>query len=151
MLRQIEWWLQNRPTTKNGVFPVTNLFCSKFWFSLRASYKELLCCTYNPNAHICTFCKRWSFIWRCFFPMSILKPYFMLLKFLAIYFLLKVWEILRLFTLKLILSRWKSLRHIVFEVNLFIFFFHWIYLKDTMYDWTVVILNNQWGNEPAFS
>ena len=29
--------------------------------------------TNDPNAHIRTFCKRWSFIWRCFFPMSILK------------------------------------------------------------------------------
>ena len=27
----------------------------------------------QPNAHICTFCKRWSFIWCCFFPGSILK------------------------------------------------------------------------------
>ena len=73
ILRQIEWWLQNGPITKNGVFPVTNLFFSKCWFSLRTSYKELICCTDKPNAHICTFCKRWSFIWRCFFPVSILK------------------------------------------------------------------------------
>ena len=29
----------------------------------------------NPNAHIPTFCKRWSFIWRCFFPASILKKH----------------------------------------------------------------------------
>ena len=28
---------------------------------------------HNPNSHICTFCKRWSFIWRCFSPVSILK------------------------------------------------------------------------------
>ena len=64
MLRQIEWWLQNGPITKNGVLPVTTLFFWKFCFSLRTSYKELICCTNNPNAHICTFCKRWSFIWR---------------------------------------------------------------------------------------
>ena len=32
-----------------------------------------LACTNNLNAHICTFCKRWSFIWRCFFPMSVLN------------------------------------------------------------------------------
>ena len=50
---------------------VTTLFCWKFCISLRTSYKELICCTSNPNAHICTFCKRWSFIRRCF--VSILK------------------------------------------------------------------------------
>ena len=33
----------------------------------------MICCTNNPNTHICTFCKRWSFIWRSFFPVSILK------------------------------------------------------------------------------
>ena len=37
------------------------------------SYKELIWCTNNLNAHIRTFCKRWSFIWRCFFPVSILR------------------------------------------------------------------------------
>ena len=47
----------------------------KFCFSLRTCYKELICCTSNPNAHICTFCKRWSFIWRCFFPVSILNSF----------------------------------------------------------------------------
>ena len=45
----------------------------RFCFSLRTSYKELIWCTNNANAHICSFWKRWSFIWRCFFPMSILK------------------------------------------------------------------------------
>ena len=45
----------------------------KICFSLRTSYKQLICCTNNPNAHNCTFCKRWSFIWRCLFPASILK------------------------------------------------------------------------------
>ena len=30
-------------------------------------------CTDNPNTHIRTFCRRWSFIRRCFFPASILK------------------------------------------------------------------------------
>ena len=73
MLRQIKWWLQNAPITKNGVLPVTTLFFWKICFSLRTSYKELICCTSNPNAHICTFCKRWSFIMRCFFYLSILN------------------------------------------------------------------------------
>ena len=73
MLRQIKWWLQNGPITKNGVLPVTTLFFWKFCFSLRTSYKELICCTNNPNTHICAFCKRWSFIWRSFFPVNILN------------------------------------------------------------------------------
>ena len=38
------------------------LFFCKFCFSLTTSYKELICCTNNPNVHICTFCKRWRFI-----------------------------------------------------------------------------------------
>ena len=44
-----------------------------FWklcFSWRSSYKYLIWCTNDPNAHVRTFCKRWSFIWRCFFPVS---------------------------------------------------------------------------------
>ena len=73
ILRQIKWWLQNVPVTKNGVLPVTTLFFWKFCFSLRSSIKELICCTSNPNAHSCSFRKHWSFIWPCFFPVSILK------------------------------------------------------------------------------
>ena len=34
MLRQIERWLQNRPTKKNGVLPVTTLLFKNFCFSL---------------------------------------------------------------------------------------------------------------------
>ena len=64
---------KNGPIRKKEVLPVTTLFFWKFCFSLRTSYKELICCTNNPNAHICTFCKRWRFIWGCFFPVSILK------------------------------------------------------------------------------
>ena len=44
MLRQIGWWVQHGPNTKNGVLPVTNIF----------------------------FGKRLSFIWQCFFPVIIL-------------------------------------------------------------------------------
>ena len=65
MSRQIKWWLQNGPIKKNGVLPITNLFFENF-VSVRTSFKELICCTNNPNTHICTFCKRWSFIWRAF-------------------------------------------------------------------------------------
>ena len=67
------WCVQNRPITKNGVLPVTTVFFWKFYFSLRTSYKELTWYTNNPNAHVSTFCKHWSFIWWCFFPVSILK------------------------------------------------------------------------------
>ena len=77
ILRQTEWWLQNGPITKNGVLPVTTLFSWKFCVSLRTSYKELICRNNNPNAHICTFYKRWSFMWRSFFPVSILKDIMM--------------------------------------------------------------------------
>ena len=55
------------------VLPVAALFFWKFYFSFKTTYKELIWCTNNPNAHIRTFCKCWSFIWRCFFPSSILK------------------------------------------------------------------------------
>ena len=48
----------------------------KICFSLRTSYKELICCTNNTNAHICTYCECWSFIWQSFFPVSILKQTF---------------------------------------------------------------------------
>ena len=64
MLKHTEWWVQNGPIIKSGVLPVTTLFFRKFCFSLRKSYKELTWYTNNPNAHIHTFCKRWSFIWR---------------------------------------------------------------------------------------
>ena len=60
---------------KERVLSVTTLFFWKFCFSLRSPYKELICCTNNPNAYICTFCKRWSFIWWCFFHVSILKHF----------------------------------------------------------------------------
>ena len=73
MLRQIECSVQNRPVTKNGVLPVTTLFFRKHCFRLRASYKELIWCNNDPNVHIPISCKRWSFIWGCFFSVSILK------------------------------------------------------------------------------
>ena len=42
-------------------------------FSIRTSYKELIWWTNYPNIRIHTFCKCWSFTWRCFFPVSILR------------------------------------------------------------------------------
>ena len=35
--RQIQWWVQDQPITKNGVLPVTNLFFQKFCFSFQTS------------------------------------------------------------------------------------------------------------------
>ena len=78
ILRHIEWRVQNRLITKNGVLPVTTLVFWKFCFSLRTFYKELIWCTNDPNAHIHTFCNHWSFIWRRFFPVSILNSQLLL-------------------------------------------------------------------------
>ena len=64
MLRQIKWWVQNGSITMNEVLSVTTLIFWKFCFSLRTSYKELIWCTNDPNAYICTFCKHLNFIWR---------------------------------------------------------------------------------------
>ena len=46
-----------------------------FCFSIRTFYKELIWSTNYPNVHIHTSQKCWSFIWGCFFPVSILKTY----------------------------------------------------------------------------
>ena len=62
----MEWWVQNGPITRNGVLTVTTSFFWKFCFSLRTPYKELIWCTNDLNAHIPTFCRRWSFIRQCF-------------------------------------------------------------------------------------
>ena len=70
-LRQIEWGIQNGLITKNGALPVTTLFFQKLCFSLRTSYKKLIWCT--NYVHIHTFWKGRSFIWGCFYPVSILK------------------------------------------------------------------------------
>ena len=56
----------------NFILPIT-LFFWKFCFSLRASCKELIWCTNNPNDHIPIFSKCWSFIWWCSFPVTICK------------------------------------------------------------------------------
>ena len=81
MLRQIEWWLQNGPITKNWVLPATNVFFWKLCFSFRTSCKELIWCTNNPISHICTFCKHWSFIWPCFFLWISLSQFLFLTSF----------------------------------------------------------------------
>ena len=75
-MRSIKWTYH-----KDWSFPSTLFFC-RFCFSLRISYKELIWCTNYPNVHIHIFCKRWSFISGCFFPVSILKI---------------IWDVLRCF------------------------------------------------------
>ena len=75
MLRWIEWGVQNGPMTKNVVLPVSAIFFWKFCFSTITCYKELIWTTNYPEVHIHTCWKRWSFIWECFFHVSILKTY----------------------------------------------------------------------------
>ena len=61
---------------KEQSFTSSYFIILKFCFSLRTSYKELIRCTNDPNAHNRSFCRRWSFIWRYFFPVSILSGCF---------------------------------------------------------------------------
>ena len=71
MLRQIvgaKWTYQKERSFANNYFIFWRV-CS----SLITSYRELIWCINEPHAHIRTFYKLWSFIWRCFFPVSILK------------------------------------------------------------------------------
>ena len=74
-LRQIEWWVQHGPVTMNGVLSATTLLF-KLCFGLRTSYKEFIWCTNDLNAHYSTFYERWSFLWLCFFTLSILISVF---------------------------------------------------------------------------
>ena len=72
MLRQIEWWLQNEPITKNSFASNCFIFL-KILFQFKNLLEDLIWFTNNPNTHIRTFCKHWSFIWWYFFPVSILN------------------------------------------------------------------------------
>ena len=56
--------------SKNGVLPVIALLFWNLSLSLKASYKELIWCTIDPNVYIPLFCNCWSFIWQSFFPVS---------------------------------------------------------------------------------
>ena len=56
MLRQIEWRVQNKRSTKNGVLRLTVFFFfRKFCCSWTISHKELISCTKHPNVHIHTY------------------------------------------------------------------------------------------------
>ena len=72
ILGQIEWRVQHGPITKNGVLPVTTLFFWKFCFSLKSLlYRFDL--SYQPPKFSYSYYNRWSLIWGCFFPVSILN------------------------------------------------------------------------------
>ena len=73
MLRQIEWVVQDEPITKSEVLTITTLFFWKFCFSSKTWNKESIWCTNHLNVYIHTFWRCWSFIWGCFFPVSILN------------------------------------------------------------------------------
>ena len=73
ILRQMG--VQNARITKSGTLPVTIFFFLNFCVSIRTSYEELIWCINYPNIHIHNFCWHWSFISRCFFPLSILNYY----------------------------------------------------------------------------
>ena len=60
--KQKEWRFAS-----NYFFLKNNFFC----FSLGTSHKKLIWCTKDSNAHLCTFCKWWSFIWGGFFPVPL--------------------------------------------------------------------------------
>ena len=49
-------------TTKWTYHKERSFIFLKILFQFKIPYKELICCTNNPNAHIRTFCKPWSFI-----------------------------------------------------------------------------------------
>ena len=55
--------------------PMSTLFFWKFRLSIRTCNKELIWSTNYPYVHIIAFRKHWSFIWGCFFPVSILETY----------------------------------------------------------------------------
>ena len=64
-----------RTYRKEQIFASNYLMFLKIYFILRTSYKELIWCTNFPNIFIHIFCKRCSFIWRCFFCTSILEDH----------------------------------------------------------------------------
>ena len=73
MLRQMEWWVQNWLITRNGVLPLTNLFFRKFCFRLRTFTNSWFDAPTTKLPIFVFFCERWSFIWWCLFPESILN------------------------------------------------------------------------------
>ena len=89
---QIEWGVQNGPTTKNAVLPISTLFFWKFYFSIRTCYKELIWSTNYPNVHIHTSWKRWNFISGSFFTVNILETYSAAIRTISIRMCHVLWE-----------------------------------------------------------
>ena len=69
VLRQIKWWASTKWTYhKERSFASNHFIFLNFFSSLRTSFKELNWCTNDPDTHIPTFRKLWSF-----FPVSLLN------------------------------------------------------------------------------
>ena len=58
---------------------VITLFFRNIFASFRTSWKKLIWCTKDPDVHIRIFRKRWSLILGCFFPVSILNSFYVIL------------------------------------------------------------------------
>ena len=69
----VKWWVQNGPTTINGVLSEATLSFWKFCFSLRTYCEDLIEYTNDRNVRIPTFCKCWNFLWWWFYPVNILN------------------------------------------------------------------------------
>ena len=70
----------NRIVSTKWTYHRDRSFASNYFMFLKILFqfkncKELIWCTSDSYVHICTFCKGWSYIWRCFFPVSILNNY----------------------------------------------------------------------------
>ena len=63
-------WTYHKACNFASIYFIFLTFC----FSLRTCYRNVLLQKY-PNVHIHTFRKQLSFIWRYFYPESILKTY----------------------------------------------------------------------------
>ena len=72
MLRQIEWWVQNRHH-KDWSFASNYFTFLKILFQVKNLLWSFDLIYQWLNCPICTLCKRWSFLWMCFFSVSILK------------------------------------------------------------------------------
>ena len=94
---------------KERIFASNYFIFWKFYFSFRTLYKELIWCANEPNVHIRTFRKHWSFIWRYFFPVSILKYKCWGAIFSSFMYSMRKWwaKLSKLFSLKSIL-RWGA-------------------------------------------
>ena len=73
MLRQIEWRLQNGPTTKSGVLPVTTLFLLQNLLQFQNLSNRVNLMYQRPKCPYLYFSQALEFNFRVLFPVSILK------------------------------------------------------------------------------